>query len=80
MASVRHVAPTAMAALVVFAYRRVSRVARPAALRRLLDRRCRQDRVSAVIRRIPPDAAGRTVYLQAAEQGRKSEVIESTIE
>ncbi len=39
-----------------------------------------QDGKAELIRRIPPDAAGRTVYLQAAEQGRKSEVVEAVIE
>ncbi len=39
-----------------------------------------QDGKAELIRRIPPDAAGRTVYLQAAEQGRKSEVVEAMIE
>ncbi|MCC6909529.1 MAG: hypothetical protein IT430_16445 [Phycisphaerales bacterium] len=38
-----------------------------------------QDGRAELIRRIPPDASGRTVYLQAAEQGRKSEVVEAMI-
>ncbi len=39
-----------------------------------------QDGRAELIRRLPPNSSGRTLYMQAAEQGRKSEVVEATIE
>ncbi len=39
-----------------------------------------QDGRAELVRRLPPNSAGMALHLQAAEQGRKSEVVEATIE